>query len=205
VLEETADVQALGTCKSDDPRPFESRRKLLDATESLLTTVGPNAVTVDAVLNGANVSRATLYRHFGSGIELVAAAICRTLPAAPTLPCDSSLRDRLIRLLDAQAEIVRGAPHVPNALRWLELQANDDPRTGHGGGHEVRALRTRLDVIFVKPLEALIAGSMPPLGPRKFDPELLFPLLLSPILAYRGTEPRRCVEAAVDGFLLAHR
>ena len=47
-----------------DPRPARSRARLLDAATALLRSGGPSAVTVDAVTRGANVARATLYRHF---------------------------------------------------------------------------------------------------------------------------------------------
>ena len=42
-------------------------------------------VTVDAVTRAANVARATLYRHFPSGNDLLAAAFHALIPPAPTL------------------------------------------------------------------------------------------------------------------------
>ena len=67
-----------------DPRPARSRARLLESATALLRTGGPSAVTVDAVLRGANVARATLYRHFPSGNDLVAAAFHALIPPAPT-------------------------------------------------------------------------------------------------------------------------
>ena len=64
-----------------DPRPARSRARLLDAATDLLCTGGPNAVTVDAVLRGANVARATLYRHFPSGKRSVGGGISEPDPA----------------------------------------------------------------------------------------------------------------------------
>ena len=62
------------TGERTDPRPARSRARLLESATALLRSGGPSAVTVDAVLRGANVARATLYRHFPSGNDLLAAA-----------------------------------------------------------------------------------------------------------------------------------
>ena len=79
-----------------DPRPARSRARLLDAATALLRSGGPSAVTVDAVTRAANVARATLYRHFPSGNDLLAAAFHALIPPAPIPPAEGSLRDRLI-------------------------------------------------------------------------------------------------------------
>src|ERR1700687_528330 len=80
---------------SGDPRPARSRARLLDAATALLRSGGPGAVTIDAVTRSANVARATLYRHFPSANDLVAAAFMRLIPTAPMPPEDGSLRERL--------------------------------------------------------------------------------------------------------------
>ena len=43
-------------------------------------------MTVDAVTRAANVARATLYRHFPSGNDLLAAAFHNLIPPAPMPP-----------------------------------------------------------------------------------------------------------------------
>ena len=82
-----------------DPRPARSRARLLEAATALLRTGGPSAVTVDAVTRGANVARATLYRHFPSGNELLAAAFSGLIPPAPMPSEGGTLRDRLIAVV----------------------------------------------------------------------------------------------------------
>jgi hypothetical protein len=72
------------TDRSTDPRPARSRARLLEAAAAFLRSGGPSAVTVDAVTRGANVARATLYRHFPSGNDLLAAAFNSLIPPAPT-------------------------------------------------------------------------------------------------------------------------
>src|ERR1700682_5921216 len=110
-----------------DPRPARSRARLLDAATALLRSGGPSAVTVDAVTRGANVARATLYRHFPSGNDLLAAAFRSLIPPAPMPATEGSLRDRLVALVLAQAESIAEAPATLTAMYWLAR--------GRGMGH----------------------------------------------------------------------
>jgi AcrR family transcriptional regulator len=43
-----------------------TKRQLLETTLRLMTELGPDSVTVDAVLEASGVSRGSLYHHFGS-------------------------------------------------------------------------------------------------------------------------------------------
>ncbi len=73
-----------GSASDQDPGGALAAR-LLDAATTLLVKGGTEAVTIDAVTKLAKVARATLYRHFDSGTELVAAAFGK-LVAAPRRP-----------------------------------------------------------------------------------------------------------------------
>ncbi|MFD3041184.1 MULTISPECIES: TetR/AcrR family transcriptional regulator, partial [Mycobacteriaceae] len=63
-----------------DPRRTRSRTRLLDAAANLLKTGGIEAVTIDAVTKASKVARTTLYRHFNSSSQLLAATFERLLP-----------------------------------------------------------------------------------------------------------------------------
>src|ERR1700753_3469842 len=105
----------------NDPRPARSRARLLDAATALLRSGGPSAVTVDAVTRAANVARATLYRHFPSGNDLLAAAFNSLIPPAP-MPCDTApLRDRLIGVVVAFGQSISEAAGMLTAMSWLAL------------------------------------------------------------------------------------
>ena len=84
----------------NDPRPARSRARLVDAATALLRS---------------------LYRHFPSGNDLLAAAFHALIPPAPTPPAEGSLRDRLIALVQAQAELIAEAPVTLTAMSWLTL------------------------------------------------------------------------------------
>jgi AcrR family transcriptional regulator len=104
-----------------DPRPARSRARLLEAATALLRSGGPSAVTVDAVTRGANVARATLYRHFPSGNDLLAAAFNSLIPPAPMPSEEGTLRDRLISLVVAFGQSIAEAPGMVSAMSWLSL------------------------------------------------------------------------------------
>ena len=97
-----------------------TRTRLLDAAESLLFTRGVAATSVDAVLERAGVSPATLYRAYAGGKdELVAAALERRLQdwvtvweaAVDRAPDD---RRRLLAVFDALADFQAR----PEGARW---------------------------------------------------------------------------------------
>src|ERR1700742_2643784 len=100
------------TVESTDPRPARSKARLLEAAAALLRSGGPSAVTVDAVTRAANVARATLYRHFPSGNDLLAATFNSLIPPSPMPPQEGSLRDRLVALVLDPADAVASAPTV---------------------------------------------------------------------------------------------
>ncbi|WP_267618919.1 TetR/AcrR family transcriptional regulator, partial [Gordonia bronchialis] len=80
-----------------DPRRVRSRARLLDAAATLLSSGGVEAVTVEAVTRLSRVARTTLYRHFESTTDLVAAAFERLLPQVDNPETSQSIRDDLVR------------------------------------------------------------------------------------------------------------
>src|SRR6478672_4285843 len=131
---------------STDPRPARSRARLLDAATALLRAGGPSTVTIDAVTRSANVARATLYRHFSSANDLLAAAFMSLIPPAPMPPVGGSLRERLISIVSAWAESIAEVPTTLTAMAWLSLgpdigQLPD--RHAEVGSPQMRSLRER--------------------------------------------------------------
>src|ERR1700736_1574707 len=109
------------TAANGDPRPARSRARLLDAATALLRSGGPSAVTIDAVTRSANVARATLYRHFPSANDLVAAAFMRLIPPAPMPLEDGSLRERLTVIVVAWGESIGEVPTKLAAMAWRSV------------------------------------------------------------------------------------
>lgn len=201
------------TGRRSDPRPARSRARLLDAATALLRTGGPSAVTVDAVTRGANVARATLYRHFPSGNDLLAAAFHSLIPPAPMPPESGSLRERLVALMQAQADLISETPILLTATYWLALGPDMEHmpgRTEDTDSPEVRTLRERVAQQYGAPFDAIFDSPDAQRELGDVDRAQAIMLLIGPLVAGRIStladfDYRQCASAAVDGFLAAHR
>ncbi|WP_255380943.1 MULTISPECIES: TetR/AcrR family transcriptional regulator [unclassified Mycobacterium] len=187
---------------------------MLEAAAALLRSGGPSAVTVDAVTRTANVARATLYRHFPSGNDLLAAAFNSLIPPSPTPPAEGSLRDRLVALVLAQAEAVAQAPALLTAMSWLalgpDLEGLPEPRDADADSCSITSLRERIAQQYAAPFDAVFDSPEAAAELGEVDRSRAIALLIGPLVLGRlSTLPdfdyRECARAAVDGFLHVQR
>ncbi len=194
----------------EDPRKARSRARLLDAATALLAKGGAEAVTIDAVTGLARVARATLYRHFAGGEELVAAAFARMLPPIPPVP-DGDLRDQLVALVVAQARILDEIPIPLTAMCWMglgpglgdyssaEALSNERPELLSLRERLVERYREAFDRVFDTPTARELLGDL--------DYDLALAQLLGPVvftkLATLPSLDRAACERVVDDFLAA--
>ncbi|WP_268811685.1 TetR/AcrR family transcriptional regulator [Mycobacterium kyorinense] len=187
---------------------------MLEAATALLRSGGPSAVTVDAVTRGANVARATLYRHFPSGNDLLAAAFNSLIPPAPMPSNEGTLRDRLIELVVAQGQLIAEAPGMLTAMSWLALgrdleQLPEARRTPAPDSAAISTLRERIAQQYAAPFDAIFdSPDAAELG--EIDRTRAIALLIGPMVVGRlSTLPdfdyEECARAAVDGFLHVQR
>jgi AcrR family transcriptional regulator len=193
------------TAATGDPRPARSKARLLDAATALLRSGGPSAVTIDAVTRNANVARATLYRHFPSANDLVAAAFMSLIPPPPMPPAQGTLRERLTAIVVEWAESIAEAPTTLTAMAWLSL-GPDISQVPSAGSEGVRSLRERIAEQYSAPFDALFESpqAAAELGP--VDRTMAFALLIGPLAFGRIStltdfDYRAVAIAAVDGFL----
>ena len=89
-----------------DRRVARSRAAVLDAGVELLVECGPNAVTVDAIVQRSGVAKTTIYRHWASREDLVVDVIREVVKPTPALrddlPFEAALRE-VVRAGCAQA------------------------------------------------------------------------------------------------------
>ena len=197
---------------STDPRPARSRARLLEAAAALLRSGGPSAVTVEAVTRTANVARATLYRHFPSGNDLLAAAFNSLIPPSPIPPDEGSLRDRLVALVLAQAEAVAQAPAVMTAMSWLalgrDLDGLPEPHSS-ADSPAITTLRERIAQQYAAPFDALFdspaAAELGEVDRSRAIAMLIGPLVLGRLSTLPDFDYQECALAAVDGFLHVQR
>jgi AcrR family transcriptional regulator len=197
-----------------DPRPARSRARLLEAATALLRSGGPSAVTVDAVTRAANVARATLYRHFPSGNDLLAAAFNSLIPPAPMPSEDGPLRDRLITLVVAWGQSIAEAPGMVTAMSWLalgpDLEQLPEARQGRtADSPAVSTLRERIAQQYAAPFDAVFdspeAAELGEIDRTRAIALLIGPVVLGRLSTLPDFDYRECARAAVDGFLHVQR
>ncbi len=193
-----------------DPRPARSRARLLEAATALLRSGGPSAVTIDAVTRSANVARATLYRHFPSANDLLAASFMSLIPPPPMPPDEGSLRERLTAVVVAWAEAFAEAPTTLTAMAWLSLgpDIGQLPDALHNDtlSPEMHSLRERIAQQYSAPFDLLLDGPQAAAELRPVDRPTAFALLIGPLAFGRIStlaefDYRAVAVAAVDGFL----
>jgi AcrR family transcriptional regulator len=80
------------------PRPRRSQEIVLETTLDVIAEQGVMGISVDTVAARSGVSKATIYRHWGSRARLIHAAISSLQPTTVE-PNTGSLRDDLVVLL----------------------------------------------------------------------------------------------------------
>lgn len=205
-----------GEQPTGDPRPARSRARLLEAATSLLRAGGPSAVTIDAVTRTSNVARATLYRHFSSANDLLAAAFLSLLQPAPMPPDEGDLRDRLIAVVAGWAQAIAEVPTTLAAMTWLASGPDLGPwaevrEAGQGGaGSAVGTLRERILQLYSAPFDAILDGpdadrlELGRLHRIEVIALLIGPLILGRLSTLTDFDYAACAESAVDGFLAVH-
>jgi AcrR family transcriptional regulator len=197
-----------------DPRPARSRARLLEAATALLRAGGPSAVTVDAVTRGANVARATLYRHFPSGNDLLAAAFGSLIPPAPMPTEEGALRDRLIAVVLAFGQSIAERPGMVMAMSWLALgrdleQLPESDRSRAPDSAAVSTLRERIAQQYAAPFDAIFdspaAAELGDIDRTRAIALLIGPAVLGRLSTLPDFDYRDCAQAAVDGFLHVQR
>ncbi|EME14400.1 TetR/AcrR family transcriptional regulator [Rhodococcus triatomae] len=194
-----------------DPRKVRSRARLLDAATTLLARGGIDAVTIDAVTEAAHVARATLYRHFDSGTELLAAAFARLVPPASSVPEGAPLRDQLIALVEEQDRVIDEAPTQLTALCWLGMGPGiGDSGAARGADRtELHSLRQRIVTRYREPFDRVFASAECREELGEFDRDVALAQLIGPLVFARlATLPpldARARERIVDDFLAARR
>lgn len=195
---------------TDDPRPARSRARLLEAATALLRTGGPSAVTIDAVTRTANVARATLYRHFNSSSELLAAAFISLLNPAPMPPQEGDLRSRLLAVVMGWAESIAEVPTTVTAMSWLASGPDLGTWADARSAETVTTLRERILQVYSAPFDAIFDSPQAVAEVGEVDRIQAIALLIGPLILGRLStvtdfDYRACAEVAVDGFLHALR
>ena len=94
---------------SVDPRVLRTRRDVVDAATALFLAEGWSAVTHAEVARRAGYSKATVYTHWPTRLDLVRASVGQICGAAEHPPPTGDLRADLVRdLVDFADDLSRG-------------------------------------------------------------------------------------------------
>jgi AcrR family transcriptional regulator len=180
------------------PRARRSQDPVLEATLELIAEHGVSGVAVDTVAAKAGVSKATIYRHWGSRARLIHAAIS-TLQRPFVEPDTGSLREDLT-LLVQQLVWYLNRPDNDRILPSFIDAAARDPELDALRQETVREARTIYQRVVRRGIER---GELP----DGVDIRLVTDLAMSPFI-YRRIVARSSVDGAdiapvVDAVLAA--
>ncbi len=170
-----------------DPRIARTRRDVVAATSALLLEEGWDAVTHAAVASRAGYSKATLYTHWPTRLDLIRASIEQICDEADHPVATGDLRaDLRASLADFADDLTRG--HLDRLLAGVVERANDS--------EVVALLRTRLYETGTSAMRAVLESH---LAPRDVEPALA--LLTGSVLVLVTFEGRPVSTAVLDDLI----
>ena len=129
------------TVRSVDPRLERTRSAVMRAATDLVVDGGPSALTIDAVVERCGVAKTTIYRHWKSRDDLLAAVIGACAPRLPEPDPDADLETSLrsamrfsarslcnsewARMLPAFIMLSQHEADIKAVSERIELQSND--------------------------------------------------------------------------------
>jgi len=181
-------------------RPRDARRDvaILEATLSLLTELGYEQLSIEAVAGRSGVAKTTIYRRYRDKADLVAAAVDYRSHATPPSPAAVDLRENLLALAGWLARQI--AEQEIGLLGALFAGMRGDPRLAE----EMRRILRRDEAAMTDEPFRKAIGDGERLTPRAAE---LFAEIAPAVIVHRvvvAGEPcdERFVEHLVDDILL---
>jgi len=160
-----------------DPRVARSHAAVMDAARDLLVELGPDGLTVDAVVARSGVAKSTLYRHWRTRDDLVADVFAACMPpmepVPPGLPGTEALRALAGQMARSLAD--PGWQRLLPAMILLRTSSDEMARLN-------QELRSSLHDLVVDVFDRCVLEGV--LDPAVLeDPERTGLLLIGPLLA----------------------
>jgi AcrR family transcriptional regulator len=170
-----------------DPRVARTRRDVVGATSALLLEDGWDAVTHAAVARRAGYSKATVYAHWPTRLDLISASIDQICDEADHPAATGDLRaDLRASLADFAEDLTRG--HLDRLLAGVVERAN--------GSEVVGRLRTRLYETGTSGMRAILESHV---VQRDVEPALA--LLTGAVLVLVTFEGEQAGTAVLDDLI----
>ncbi|HWC82082.1 MAG TPA: helix-turn-helix domain-containing protein [Pseudonocardiaceae bacterium] len=182
-----------------DPRLDRSRTAILDAATELLLQGDIGQVTIEAITARSGVARSTLYRHFPTITEVLAAAFQRTLPPLAAPP-EGTPAQRLLALVREQAAQIDNAPSS-TAMIWMVAAS---ARLGGGESAQLSTLWERVIERCRAPFDPLLRDCLgDEVDIDVVAAQLIGPLLFNAQILRRPNSDEFCARIVSD-FLANH-
>jgi len=170
-----------------DPRIARTRRDVVDTTAGMLVDDGWDAITHAEVARRAGYSKATVYTHWPTRLDLIRDAIDQICDAAEHPPATGDLRrDLHVSLADFANDLAVG--HLDRLLAGVIERANQ--------GDAVRALRARLYETGTGPLRSILESHL-----DSADVEPALALLTGAILVRVTFEGEPATDAFIEDLI----
>ncbi|WP_067719401.1 hypothetical protein [Nocardia yamanashiensis] len=104
---------------AETPQAPMTRADQLRAVGTLIKSGGLKPLAIYVYGERKKAAKNSMYKYLGKGVVAGTAAVHRALVPAVPAPGAGPLRERLIELLDRQAEVIYAAPVRKVALTWL--------------------------------------------------------------------------------------
>lgn len=141
------------------PRDHARDLAILDATLSLLTEVGYEQLSIEAVAGRSGAAKTTIYRRYRDKAALVTAAVERRAPPAPPPPGGEDLREDVHSLATWLARSI--SEQDVGLLGALFTGMRNDARLAEGMRQILRRDETAMTDGLVHPAAALFAEIAP--------------------------------------------
>lgn len=170
-----------------DPRVARTRRDVVEATSMLLLEAGWDAVTHAEVARRAGFSKATVYAHWPTRLDLIRASIEQICDVADhPVPTGDLRADLRAALADFADDLT--SRHLDRLLAGVVERARDNDVVG--------ALRTRLYETGTSGMRAILAAHV---AQRDVEPALA--LLTGAVLVLVTLEGRPATTAVLDDLI----
>ena len=183
----------------ESPRTQRTRDAVVQAAVELLLEAGTSAVTVEAVVQRSGVARSTIYRHWPTRTEMVAAAFAELMPPVVAPEATGDLSQQLTALLCPLAAQI-GTEEFACLVPALLAGAAQDP--------ELAAFHAEFVSRQREPVRALLRHAIGDGTLREVDldeavSQLVGPLLFQRVILNASVSPHFARRLITD-FLAAH-
>jgi AcrR family transcriptional regulator len=136
------------------PRSKKARESILHAAADLLLTRGLGAVSMDAIAEHAEVSKATIYRWWPTKEALALDALYNQWAEPTAEPTDTgSILGDLLALLRPWAKVVRTRPYAPVIGTFITKAHTDPSFAAEYVARVVMPRRDRARSVFVRAID----------------------------------------------------